>query len=56
MKLQFAIDYEHKREPVKAGDTLDVDPLRARALIHEGIARPAPDKSSTAAKTNKKEA
>lgn len=56
MKLQFAIDYEHKGEPVKSGDTLDVDPLEARALILEGIARPVPEKSSTATKTTKKEA
>lgn len=59
MKLQFAVDYEHKGRKVGAGKTLDVDSLEARPLIHLGIARVAADDTKATAQpkaAEKKEA
>lgn len=42
-KLQFAVDHEYKGEPIKGGETREVDALEARELIHYGVARVAPE-------------
>lgn len=53
-KLQFAVDHEYKGEPVKSGDTLEVDALDARELIHYGVARVAPETTGAKKATEKK--
>lgn len=54
MKLQFAVDYEHKGRKVSAGKTLDVDPLEARPLIIEGVARAASEDTKPQARPAEK--